>query len=810
MGSLRTFIKDVRAAKTLAEERSMITKESAKIRTRLKDDHLSLSKRRKNIQKLLYLYILGEKTHFAQVECINLIASDEFENKRLGYLAAMLLLDEKQELLTLLTNILKSDINHPTKYVVSMVLCTLGTLTSVELARDLYPDVEQILKFSKDRYLLKKAFQCAAKIVIKDPYLASVFHPYTVKIFSMPDVCTHGVLLGVNQLLQSMATVVKSNEFNDYDAVASTILKVVPELLGILKQTNSSTLNTAYDVHGVCDPFLQVETLYTLRLIFLTFKDEVSSYNSKFTSILGKMVTNVESSKNSANAILYEIVRTVFTLESQDSLRVQSINILAKFLSGKDINTKYVALNSLLQVVSLEPQAVQTHRKFISRCLFDPDISIQKRALELIFNIIEDSNMKETVDELVNFITLSDGEERDLILYTVEHLLTMFDIRGIKSKGWTLAVVIRILKSMGEHLTVEIIGEILVMINNATELSDKRDIALQLLQLSLSKDQPIISEDNFGWKLITVWIIGEYANLVLGEPGVTDISLTGYLNNLNNIYSDDHKLIGYILTAALKLSSRISDPGCIEKLRQLVKAHEQNTDLVIQTKAVHYSILFSQPKEIKTAFLEAMPVFIKNVAHELDSGEKAISRKPVQTDLLGDLLSDIPSEKKPVASISNKPGGGSLDLLLHSFTNKNPSLGASAPLTTTTTSSTSDQPVTIPNIQISENIPSSALEIHTSSAIQVFSHVESANQGSANIRLFFKAKSSVTQLAVLVAVSKTQKLNLGTISRVNMIPGQVATQLLTITGSGILKFRIKLSSQNGINLQFDHKFDTTL
>ena len=148
MGSLRTFIKEVRAAKTLAEERSIVTKESARIRTKLKDDHISLERRRKYINKLLYLYILGEKTHFAQVECINLIASEDFADKRVGYLAAVLLLDENQELLTLLTNLLNNDLNHPSRYVVSLAINALGALTSPELARDLYTDIKNILELS--------------------------------------------------------------------------------------------------------------------------------------------------------------------------------------------------------------------------------------------------------------------------------------------------------------------------------------------------------------------------------------------------------------------------------------------------------------------------------------------------------------------------------------------------------------------------------------------------------------------------------------------------------------------------------------
>lgn len=110
--TLKDLIKNIRLCKTAADERAVIQKESAAIRTAFKEE--SNQTRFFNIEKLLYIHMLGYPAHFGQIECLklgilflNIAASPRFSDKKLAYLGTMLLLDENQETLTLVTNCLK-------------------------------------------------------------------------------------------------------------------------------------------------------------------------------------------------------------------------------------------------------------------------------------------------------------------------------------------------------------------------------------------------------------------------------------------------------------------------------------------------------------------------------------------------------------------------------------------------------------------------------------------------------------------------------------------------------------------------------
>ena len=193
------------------------------------------------------------------------------------------------------------------------------------------------------------------------------------------------------------------------------LLKTIPKIVANLKRTTTSGYQPDYDVTGTTDPFLQVALLSTLRLLAL---DEQCppQYLEEINDILTQVASNLDSGKNAAHAILYECVKTIFAIPSDQSLKILGVNILGKFLSTKDNNTRYVALDTLLTVVNIEPLAVQRHRSTIVNCLADGDISIRRRALELSFGILNEQNIRVLAREILTFLeNCNDAELKSFV-----------------------------------------------------------------------------------------------------------------------------------------------------------------------------------------------------------------------------------------------------------------------------------------------------------------------------------------------------------------------------------------------------------
>ncbi|CAK9237104.1 unnamed protein product [Sphagnum troendelagicum] len=537
----RDMICLIRACKTAAEERAVIAKECALLRDAFKEDHQDY--RHRNVAKLMFIHMLGFPTHFGQMECIKLIAAVSFPEKRIGYLGLMLLLDERQEVLLLVTNSLKNDINNSNQFITGLALCALGNICTAEMARDLASDVEHLLQ-SNNAYIRKKAALCAVRIVRKVPDLIESFIDPAIRLLGDKH---HGVLIsGVKLCIE---------------------------------------LCQASDV-----------ALEQFR----------------------KVSTNTEGNKNAGHAILYECVQTIMAIEAIGGLRVLAINILGRFLAFPDNNIRYVALNTLVKVVSIDTQAVQRHRATIVECVKDSDISIRRRALDLVYNLVNENNVKVLTKELVEYLKVSDPEFKLDLTAKIAALVQKFS----PSQRWYFDQMILLMVQAGQFVAEGVTRFLVIVISNASEL---QGYVVRTLYRSFQdwRGQESLAQ-------VTVWCIGEYGDLLVnhsnelqGEDPQT-ITESDAVDVVETILKDVQVTPitqAFALTALLKLSSRF--PQCTERIKALLSGYKRSHILELQQRSNEFESIITRHSSISASLLERMPpldVDGSSSAMEADAG----------------------------------------------------------------------------------------------------------------------------------------------------------------------------------------------
>uniref|UniRef100_A0A4W6E8Y9 AP-1 complex subunit gamma n=1 Tax=Lates calcarifer TaxID=8187 RepID=A0A4W6E8Y9_LATCA len=584
---LRELIRTIRTARTQAEEREMIQKECAAIRSSFREEDNTY--RCRNVAKLLYMHMLGYPAHFGQLECLKLIASQKFTDKRIGYLGAMLLLDERQDVHLLMTNCIKNDLNHSTQYVQGLALCTLGCMGSSEMCRDLAGEVEKLLKTSNS-YLRKKAALCAVHVIRKVPELMEMFLPATKNLLSEKN---HGVLHTSVVLLTEMCE-------RSPDMLAH-FRKLVPQLVRILKNLIMSGYSPEHDVSGISDPFLQVRILRLLRILGKSDDDSSEAMND----ILAQVATNTETSKNVGNAILYETVLTIMDIKSESGLRVLAINILGRFLLNNDKNIRYVALTSLLKTVQTDHNAVQRHRSTIVDCLKDLDVSIKRRAMELSFALVNGNNIRGMMKELLYFLDSCDPEFKADCASGVFLAAEKYGTDSLTSLHVT-AVLSCVLA--GSYVRDDSVPNLIQLITNSVEMHAYTVQRLYKALLDDISQQPLVQ--------VASWCIGEYGDLLVSgqceeeEPiqdEVLDVLEGLLVSNLSTPVTR-----GYALTAIMKLSTRFSS---VNRIKKVVSIYGSSIDVELQQRAVEYNALFKKYDHMRPALLERMPIMEKTATN---------------------------------------------------------------------------------------------------------------------------------------------------------------------------------------------------
>ena len=621
----------------------------------------------------------------------------------------------------------------------------------------------------------------------------------------------HGVLLCGLTFVTSMceADEVEGGE----EGIVDMFRPLTGGLVRTLKGLASSGYAPEHDVNGITDPFLQVKILRLLRV--LGRGDARTS--EQINDILAQVATNTESAKNVGNSILYESVLTILEIEADSGLRVLGVNILGKFLTNKDNNIRYVALNTLIKVVAVEPNAVQRHRNTILECLRDPDISIRRRALDLSFTLINESNVRVLIRELLAFLEVADNEFKPIMTSQIGVAADRF----APTKRWHVDTMLRVLKLAGNYVKEQILSSFVRLIATTPDL---QTYSVQKLYAALKDD---ITQE--GLTLAGTWVIGEYGDALLRggqyeeaelvqevkESDVVDLLTT----ILNSAYSTQI-VTEYIVTSAMKLTSRLKDSSQVDRIRRLLSNRTSDLSIEIQQRSVEYGNLFAYD-DIRRGVLERMPPpeirEEQRVLGEATPKQKkaaAKARKPTKqteqdmlldlmggadmpaadlsatangtqnnADLLADILGGGPSIP-PQPSQSKNNADSMMDLFSSQPSASTNGLSSPSPQPPAFASNDLFSSLSSPPSQTSSS--SSNARAHTAyqkNEISLSLQVQ-RSAGVAQVLARFRNEgdfSRFTGVGLQAAVPKSQKLQLNAVSKAELDGGEEATQAMKIS-----------------------------
>lgn len=112
--------------------------------------------RKKYLSKIVFTYILGYDVDVGHMEAVNLISSSKYSEKQIGYLALTLLMHEDSDLIRLIVNSIRKDLDSMEEVNNCLALHAIANIGGREMSDALAGDVHRLLISPTSKSFVKK------------------------------------------------------------------------------------------------------------------------------------------------------------------------------------------------------------------------------------------------------------------------------------------------------------------------------------------------------------------------------------------------------------------------------------------------------------------------------------------------------------------------------------------------------------------------------------------------------------------------------------------------------------------------------
>jgi len=626
MRGLFTFIRDVRSCDgARAKEDARVAKELAHIRNTFKEakkvDNYS---RKKYVAKLVYIHLLGYEVDFGHMEALALLSSPTYHEKQIGYMALAILLHEKHDLLTLIVNCAKKDLESPTtsEPIKCLALSAVAHIGGVEMAENMGNTVLRALTVGKSSASLKqRAALCLLRLHERLP---DVVPPDPVVVESITK-WFRSKYVGVVLSVVGLATGVVSRLLNE-DKADELSLWLQPCLTGcslILQRIYTKVeYRSAYEYHGVMAPWLSVATLGLLRLLPppAAGSPEAKQITSVLRTLFSNMVGMLDKKKhdvdwtaraNSRASILFEAIFLLVDWQRDDSLAVAAANTLSQLLTAKSANLQYLTLDAMARFADARLKASRVllkHEDAIIAMLGNDDISIRRRALDCLYSMCNTSNAKRIVGQLLVHLLEADFELREELVLKAAILAEKF----ATVYSWYVDVILQLISLAGDFVSDTIWHRVVQIISNHADI---QSYAASTCYEALN--HPSCHELTVK---VGAYVLGEFGHFIADdESGVgPSEQFSLLLSKYDGVEADTQAML---MTAFAKMANLY--PELQKPVLKVLKGQLASVDPELQQRAVEYSALVAEGDEVLLdSILDAMPSFPEKEFNLLEGVQK--------------------------------------------------------------------------------------------------------------------------------------------------------------------------------------------
>uniref|UniRef100_A0A3P9MDC8 AP-2 complex subunit alpha n=1 Tax=Oryzias latipes TaxID=8090 RepID=A0A3P9MDC8_ORYLA len=596
MRGLAVFISDIRNCKSKEAEVKRINKELANIRSKFKGDKaLDGYGKKKYVCKLLFIFLLGHDIDFGHMEAVNLLSSNKYTEKQIGYLFISVLVNSNSDLIRLINNAIKNDLASRNPTFMNLALHCIANVGSREMAEAFASEVPRILVAGDSMDSVKQsAALCLLRLNRTSPDLVPMGE-WTARVVHLLNDQHLGVVTAATSLIITLAQ-------KSPDDFRTSVSLAVTRLSRIV--TSASIDLQDYTYYFVAAPWLSVKLL---RLLQCYPPPEDTALRSRLTecleTILNKAQEPPKSKKvqhsNARNAVLLEAIALIIHHDSEPTLLVRACNQLGQFLQHRETNLRYLALESMCTLASSEfsHEAVKTHiETVISALKTERDVSVRQRAVDLLYAMCDRSNARQIVAEMLGYLETADYSIREEIVLKVAILAEKYAV----DYTWYVDTILNLIRIAGDHVSEEVWYRVIQIVINR---DDVQGYAAKTVFEALQA--PACHEN-----LVKVggYILGEFGNLIAGDPRSSP------LVQFNLLHSKFH--LCSVPTRALLLSAYIKFinlfPEVKATIQDVLRSDSQlrNADVELQQRAVEYLRLSCiASADILATVLEEMPPF---------------------------------------------------------------------------------------------------------------------------------------------------------------------------------------------------------